>query len=151
MMNQQQRNTMTGKPKPKPNPARLGIIDSMEAAKLSFTVKNLYMRSAVHKAIDKSEVNADDRYIRAEIKYVAREESKADWCSLGQAEKDYWESQSRSKLLVQPTIRESILESLRANPSKSYEKVAADLSHWCVASTIQKWVTSYRSGNEQEF
>jgi hypothetical protein len=39
----------------------------------------------------------------------------------------------------QPQIRDNSIESLRRNPSKSFEKVAADIDCWASGSTIQRW------------
>jgi hypothetical protein len=45
----------------------------------------------------------------------------------------------------QPYIRDQIIEAIRNNPTKSFGKIAADINHWCSATTIQKWLSSYDS------
>jgi hypothetical protein len=70
--------------------------------------------AAVREVFHPSQVNAYDSF-RFEKKRNVLLVRKARWEPLNQTETDYWESQSsRSKALVQPTIRDSILESLRA-------------------------------------
>jgi hypothetical protein len=72
-------------------------------------------------------------------RHLFREESKAEWVMLPKDEKDFWESTSRSKAGRQPQIRDNIIECLRGNPSKCFEKVAADIACWANGWTIQKW------------
>jgi hypothetical protein len=50
-----------------------------------------------------------------------------------------WEALSRNKIAQQPTIKDSILESLRKNPSKSFDRVSADIGHWCSGRSIASW------------
>ena len=67
----------------------------------------------------------------------------AFWNSCRQPVKDFWESVSRTKLSIQPTIQDSIIEILRNNPSLSYENVAMEINNFCCSSTIQRWMASH--------
>jgi hypothetical protein len=71
------------------------------------------------------------------------EESKADWVLLPKQGKEMWEAAARGKIERQPTIRNDILEALRANPSKSFDNIAEDIGYWCSSQTIQRWFASH--------
>jgi hypothetical protein len=43
----------------------------------------------------------------------------------------------------QPTIKDRIIQGLKANPKISWEKLEELVGRWCSASTIWRWVTSH--------
>lgn len=51
-----------------------------------------------------------------------------------------------SKAARQPQIRDDIIENMRANPSKSYEKLAADIDAWASPTAIQQWFVRHGAG-----
>jgi hypothetical protein len=45
----------------------------------------------------------------------------------------------------QPFIRDQIIEAIRENPTQSFQKIAADIDHWCSATEIHQWLLSHAS------
>jgi hypothetical protein len=117
--------------------SQLCVIDSLESAKAKYTAKNLFMASRVRERTGDNELLVYESLRQG--KHVFREESKADWVLLPQEQKDCWECTARNKVAMQPQIRGKIIEALRANPPKSYEKIAEEIDHWCTTSTINLW------------
>lgn len=131
---------------PKPDsPVHLSVIDSLEAAKAKYTPKSLYISSRIRERSEQDEVFAYDSGSAERINFY-REEAKAEWVGITHREPEvvaYWEMQVRSKLERQPFIRDQIIESLRENPAKSFDKVSEDIGHWCSSTTIQRWISSH--------
>jgi hypothetical protein len=127
------------------NPSRLPVISSLAAAKVKYSPKNMYIMNQirVRKEAD-SQFAHEDNSRNAE---VYREEAKADWCLLNANERAYWEQRSRTQIERQPSIADDIINSMRANPSKSYDAVAKDIGNWCSGTTIQKWLRSHSGYN----
>lgn len=125
--------------KPEQHEHYLPVIDSFVSAQVRYNPRNLYIQQRIRERKAEEEVVAYDNLKRKQ-EYIYREEAKADWALLGNDEQAYWQFQSRSKLEEQPYIADRIIESLRANPTKSFDKVAEDIGHWCSASAIKRWI-----------
>jgi hypothetical protein len=127
------------------SPVNLSVIDSPEAAKAKYSAKALFILNRIRERIAQEEMFAYEKELKAERQHIFREEAKAEWVIAKWRQPDvvqYWESKSRSQILRQPHIRNNIIEAMRANPTKSFEKIAEDIGHWCSASTIHKWIQS---------
>jgi hypothetical protein len=133
----------TTKPDKTTNPTKLGIIDSLEAAKVHFSAKHLFIANRVCERNREEVVYAYDSTTRDKRLHEFREVAKAEWVLAEPKVVDFWEAQSRSKIAWQPQIRDNIIEAMRANPSKSFEKLAEDIGNWCCASTIRMWLASH--------
>jgi hypothetical protein len=123
----------------KPNPVHLSVIDSLDAAKIHFSARNLFIADRVEERKNEEKVFAYDTPTLAERIHVFREEAKGEWVLAEPNLRDYWEALSRSKIARQPQIRDNIIEVMRANPAKSFEQIAQDIGNWCSARTIVRW------------
>jgi hypothetical protein len=65
------------------NATQLCTIECLEAAKIQYTAKKLFMQSQVHAGMCAEEVFAYGSALRAERRHILTEESKADWLLLG--------------------------------------------------------------------
>jgi hypothetical protein len=150
-LNVLKRQAELGKPKqdPVPSVTQTSVIESLEAAKVRYTAKSLFMEHRVRErkkeenglvllVVDESSSSSN---IRANQQYVFREEAKAEWVMLSLEEKNYWELQAQGKAARQPQIRDDIIENKRANPFKSYEQLCYDIDSWATVTTIQGWFT----------
>jgi hypothetical protein len=45
----------------------------------------------------------------------------------------------------QPLIADRVIKSLQTNAFKSYRAVSSDIGEWCLATTIQAWLVSFKS------
>ena len=100
-----------------PNPTRLCVIDVVEASKIKYTAKNVFMAYRVRARTSEHEILAYK--LGGPTAPFFREESKTEWVLLQQVQKEYLESISRSKVAKKPQIHDNSIESLRANLSKS--------------------------------
>jgi hypothetical protein len=129
--------------KQKTKPMKLGIIDSLEATKVHYSAKALFVANRIHERTAKEAVYAYESVTRAKHLHEFREEAKGEWVVAEPNIVHFWEAQSRSKIAQQPQIRDNIIEAMRANPTKSFEQITVDIGNWCSASTIQKWIASH--------
>jgi hypothetical protein len=130
--------------KPKPLTAsQKSVIECREAAKAYYTPRGLYITHYKRTNRDKISELAYDQAALAAKACVWGEEAKGLWVCLSDADKGVWEFKARSHLERQPHIRGQILDSLRKNPTKSFERVAADIDYWCSHSAISRWLTSH--------
>lgn len=131
-------------PKPKTsNPVHESVIDSLEAAKIHYSAKNLFIEDKVAERMKAEEVFAYDNGIAKQRRYVFHEEAKAAWVMATQEEIEFWEFKSRKYVARQTNIRDNILEAMRANPGKSFQQLMEDIDDWCSASTIHRWFSSH--------
>jgi hypothetical protein len=126
------------------SPVHKSPIESLEAAKIWFSARTLYINQRIQERVLEETHLAYSSPQVQQRRVVFRAEAKAEWVvSLSVTEKAFWESQSRRHVALQPTIRDSIIESLRANPSKSYKSIANDIGNWCSATAIHTWLASH--------
>ena len=64
---------------------------------------------------------------------------------MDQGAKDQWEMERRKHLERQPHIKNEIIESIKKDPRRTWVGIEADINHWCSASCIRRWVTSWES------
>ena len=115
------------------------VIDSMDAAKIQYTAKHFYVQDTIENEKSAENIYAYNNLMTTRIS-TYQEQALKELDRLLQSTKDFWESLSWVMIARQPTIRDSIIESLHANPSKSFEQVAQDINNWCSASTIHTFV-----------
>jgi hypothetical protein len=131
--------------KPKPLTAsQKSVIECREAAKAYYTPRRLYITHYIRANKDKISGLAYEQSVLTAKCYIWGEEAKGLWVCLDDNEKGVWEFKARNHDERQPLIRDQILDSLRRNPAISFEKLAADIDHWCSHNTIFRWVTSRR-------
>lgn len=82
----------------KPNPTQMSVIDSLDAAKLHFSARNLFIADRVEERTNEEKVFAYDTQTRAERFRFFREEAKAEWLVAEANLRDYLEAMSRSKV-----------------------------------------------------
>jgi hypothetical protein len=73
------------------------------------------------------------------------EEAKTEWVLLIPVEKEVWNFHAQNHNKRQPLIRDQIIEAIRKNPTRSFQKIAADIDHWCSATAIHQWLLSHAS------
>jgi hypothetical protein len=129
---------------PKPLTAsQKSSIECREAAKAFFTPQRLYIAHYIHANRDEISALAYEQSALAAKCYVWGEMAKGMWVGLGDAEKEVWKFKARNHDERQSQIKDQVLASLRKNPTKSFDKVAADIGYWCSANTIFRWLTSH--------
>jgi Caulimovirus viroplasmin len=79
------------------------------------------------------------------------DEARADWDTLSDEDRAYWEEQEREHDARQPQIRRILEEALAREPKRSAKKLSEDIDFWCGKTTIGKWKNlrigpSYRKG-----
>jgi hypothetical protein len=130
--------------KQKTKPMKLGVIDSLEVAKAHYSAKVLFVANHVHERTVKESVFAYESVTRAKRVHEFCEEAKGEqWVVAEPNIVHFWEAHSWSKISRQPQIRDTIIEAMRANPTKSFEQIAVDIGNWCSASTMAKWIASH--------
>ena len=127
----------------KVNPAHQSVIDSLEAAQIHFSEKNLFITHRVEHRTNEEKVYAYDTQTKAAQYTLFREEAKAEWILVEPDIRSYWEAMSRSKVARQPYIRDCIIEVMRANPTKSFDQIACDIGGWCSVRTICRWISQH--------
>jgi hypothetical protein len=127
----------------KPNPTQVSVIDSLDAAKLHMSARNLFIADRIAERANEEKVFAYDKQSRAQQFHLFREEAKAEWLLLDGNNRDYWEALSWSKVARQPQIRDNIIEVMRGNPAKSFEQIANDIGGWCSVRTIFRWISQH--------
>jgi hypothetical protein len=129
---------------PKPLTAsQKSVIQCREAAKSYYTPQRLYINHYIRTKKDEISELAYGQAALAAKCYIWGEEAKGLWICLGDGKRGIWEFKARNHDERQPQIRDQILDSLRRNPTKSFEKVAADIGYWCSCGAIFRWLTSY--------
>ena len=119
------------------------VIDNREAAKAWYTPQRLFFEKRVRDRQGEAEPLAYES--RKTTNYVWMEEAKAEWVLLGDAAREEWKFHARNHDERQPYIHDQIIEAIRNCPTKSFDKIAADIDHWCSATTIQTWLSSHDS------
>jgi hypothetical protein len=76
----------------KPNPTQLSVIDSLDAAKIHFSARNLFIADRVEERNNEEKVFAYNTHTRAERIHVFREEAKDEWVLAERNLRDYWEA-----------------------------------------------------------
>ena len=95
------------KPEQTTNPVHLSVIDSLEAAKVHYSAKRLFVGNLTRERSDQEAVFAYESSTQAERLYEFRELAKAEWVLAEPKIVDFfWEAQSRSKIARQPQIRD---------------------------------------------
>jgi hypothetical protein len=119
----------------KPNPVHLSVIDSLDATKIHFSARNLFIAHRVEERNNEEKVFAYDTRTRAERIHIFLEEAKGEWVLAEPNLRDYWEALSRSKVAQLPQIGDNIIEVMRANPAKSFEhtKCAQGSTRFCIS------------------
>jgi hypothetical protein len=129
---------------PKPLTAsQKSVIQCREAAKAYYTPQRLYITHYIRTNKDKISVLAYGQAALTAKCYIWGEEAKGLWICLDEDERGVWEFKARNHDERQPQIRDQILDSLRRNPTKPLEKVAADIGHWCSFGAIFRWLTTH--------
>ena len=124
-------------------PNRKSVIDDYDTAAQSFAPKILFVDDYIQRKLDlENRLEYDNEMVR-ENKTKYRRLWISYWNRCGQLEKDFWESVSRTKLSIQPTVKDSIIQMLRNNPSLSYDNVAVEIDNFCSSSSIQRWMASH--------
>ena len=65
------------------------------------------------------------------------------WGELHDADLEVWRLHERNHDAVQPYIADRIIEAIRRNPTKSYEKITEETGRWYSCSTIQSWLAGH--------
>jgi hypothetical protein len=89
------------KPEKTTNPTQLSVINSLEAAKVHFSAKSLFVANLTHERADQEAVFAYESSTRAERPYEFRKLAKAEWVLAEPKIVDFWEAQLRSKIARQ--------------------------------------------------
>jgi hypothetical protein len=133
--------TLTTKPDKPASPTQRNAIDDLEAAKFHFSAKCLFINNCICELNHQEVVYAYESNTGREQIHEFRELAKADWVLAEPKVVDFWEAQSRSKIARQPQICDNIIEAMRANPSKSFEKIAEDIGNWCTSRRkLRSWL-----------
>jgi hypothetical protein len=88
------------KPEQTTNPVHLSVINSLEAAKVHYSAKSLFVANLTCERADQEAIFAYESSSRAEQLYEFRGLAKAEWVLAEPKIVDFWEAQSRSKILV---------------------------------------------------
>lgn len=72
-------------------------------------------------------------------------EAKQAWNGLDDGEKEHWRCAERSLAARHPDLVDNIIDTIRSNPTKSYEQIAADIGNACSGSTIQRFLACHES------
>ena len=78
----------------------MSIINSLEAAKVHFSAKSLFVANLTRERADQEAAFAYESSTRAERLYEFRELAKAEWVLAEPKIVDFWEAQSRSKIAL---------------------------------------------------
>ncbi|KAI2498747.1 hypothetical protein MHU86_15758 [Fragilaria crotonensis] len=119
------------------------VIDNRAAARAWYTPQRLFIDKQVHVRHAEAEMLAYES--RKAKNYEWTEEAKAEWVLLDASVKEEWIFHARNHDERQPYIRDQIIQAIQRSPTKSFDKIAADIDHWCSASTIHKWLSSHDS------
>ncbi len=101
------------------------MIDNREAAKAWYTPQQLCIEKQVRDRQCEAETFAYES--RKAKNHEWTEKAKIEWVLLGDAEKDKWMFHARNYNEGQPYIRDQIIEAIQNSPTKSFEKIAADI------------------------
>jgi len=131
------------------NPTNQSPIESIQAANIFYSPRNMYVN---WRANQLQEERAYETEIIGESaggtkRSTCLDIAKANWTTLSSEEREVWNCRSRSQLAQQPFVRDQIINSLRRNPNKSFEKVAADIGHWCHATSVSNWFAKQESAS----
>jgi hypothetical protein len=95
-------NKQQSAPKPKTiSPGSLCVIESLEAAKVRYSAKALFILNRIRERSVQEGIFAYETKVKAGQQHVFREEAKAEWVIAERRQPDvvqYWESKSRSSL-----------------------------------------------------
>ena len=75
------------------NPTRMSVIDSLAAAKVKFSARNLFIANHICELTDKEEVFAYDSTTKAGQLHECREFAKAEWVLTEPEVVHFWEAQ----------------------------------------------------------
>jgi hypothetical protein len=114
-----------------------GIIENRDLAKCKYTSKHLYALNACRDQLAKFSATSREANIERYKK------AADDYDELEVDTKSNWEMVARQHDEQQPTIKRQIIEAIRANPKVSWQALEETLQHWCSATTIWRWVTSF--------
>jgi hypothetical protein len=128
-------------PKQATNKKSKCVIENHEAAKAWYTPLRLFIDKWLRNRKGEAETSAYESW--KEKHHEWREEAKAEWVLLTDAKKEEWKFHAWNHDKRQPYIRDQIIEAIQNNPTKSFDKIEADIDHWCSATTIQNWLASY--------
>jgi hypothetical protein len=98
--------------KQKTKPTKLGIIDSLEAAKVHYSAQALFVANHFHERSVKESIFAYESVTQAKRVHEFREEAKGEWVVAEPNIVHFWEAQPRSKMSKQPQIRDNIIEAM---------------------------------------
>ena len=73
------------------NPVHLPVIDSLAAAKVKYSARNMYIANRIHQRKQQEAVFAYENQHKSELEHVFREEAKAEFLFLSPDELSYWE------------------------------------------------------------
>jgi len=79
------------------SPPCLPVIESKAAAEVKYTPKSLFIAHRIHQRKEEEKTYAFDNG-KDNREYVFREEAKAEWVLFPLADRQYWESRSRSQI-----------------------------------------------------
>jgi hypothetical protein len=116
---------------------RNSVIENRNLARTIYTAKNIFAMNSCQR-----QRQADDFYDEQKSKGRYKD-AVVEYEQLDNDYKAWWEMQARMHDEQQPTIKDRIIQGLKANPKISWEKLEELVGRWCSASTIWRWVTSH--------
>jgi hypothetical protein len=118
------------------------LIDGGKAlAEILFDPKLLYIRHRIQELQDEYNAGAFEKLRSLEQVAEWKGQANVEWTLfLSDDSKEAWGAKSRCCHKRLPLIKESIVESLRANPAKSFRQLAEDIGGIVSERTIRRWL-----------
>ena len=114
------------------------VIDDLEAAKRHFTAARLYAidkyRDVKQKSYDAIEKEESNEMIAMYL---------AEYETLDDDTKRFWDLERRNHLARQPYIKHEIVRSMSNNPQRSFRGLEVDIGYWCSHKCIERWLNSF--------
>ncbi|KAL3910874.1 MAG: hypothetical protein SGARI_001917 [Bacillariaceae sp.] len=119
------------------------MIENYAVAETWFKPKACYIRDAMMVHGDNDDCMAYDNSIRIAKRKDYRVCANESWAMMNNVEKAQWEAFSRKQLLLQPHIRDRLVELMREKAEVSFRQLSEGIDHWCSAATINRWFNSF--------
>ena len=118
------------------------VIECLETAKRIYNAKYLFVQQYISKKIAFDGDNLYDNATKVNMKKAYRTSANNAWNNMIPEHKEALEVYSRTKISQQMYVKDLIIDTLRNNPSMSFDNLAKEIN-FCSAQTIHKWMASY--------
>ena len=123
-----------------------GIIEGDFFVSREYDPRTLYVQHRIREIKDDHGEVAFEGSLKLEKAEEWRAEAKVEWAlDMSESDKEPWLAKSRMLTEMRPMYKDMILESLRANPSKSFRQISEELGGAVSHAAIHRWLSSYPS------